>query len=124
MCWQKWGMKTTLYLSQRRQFWKQHIANHAGGGQSVREYCQQHRISKYSFYEWRNRLLKENPDDTQSPEPVKRFAVIDGVQLSPQPCLPIQVVLRTGERIEIAMGADAATLGMVIGLLRTPPEAR
>jgi hypothetical protein len=33
-------------------------------------------------------------------------------------------VLRTGERIEIAMGADAATLGMVIGLLRTPPEAR
>jgi hypothetical protein len=110
-------METNSHSNQRRQFWTAHVASQAGSGQSVRAYCRQHSLAEHSFYSWRRRLR------SQTPEPPVRFAVVDTASVSP-PAAPIHIHLAGGDRIEVRSGADAATLGAVIGLLRQHPVPR
>jgi transposase-like protein len=102
-------METNSRTDQRQQFWREHVANQASSGQSVRAYCRTHSLAEHSFYSWRRRLRKAE-------QPV-RFAVVDTASVT-QSAASIHIHLASGDRIEVRSGNDAATLGIVIGLLR------
>lgn len=104
-------METNSRTDQRQQFWTEHVANQASSGQSVRAYCRQHSLAEHSFYSWRRRLRSRTPE-----QPV-RFAVVDTASVT-QSAASIHIHLASGDRIEVRSGTDAATLGIVIGLLR------
>lgn len=96
--------------AERRGFWRQLIAEQEQSGQSVRAFCQRHRTSEHSFYQWRKRLAGEVP---------VKFALVETNRGGPV-VVAVEVALATGERLRIAPGTDAATLRLVLGVLREP----
>src|SRR2546422_6929619 len=53
---------TTLFRSQeeRRELWRQRIAEQESSGQSIRAYCGERGLKEPAFYGWRQRLRKQN----------------------------------------------------------------
>lgn len=74
-------------------------------------FCQQHRASEQSFYQWRKRLAERLP---------VKFALVEASRGAPATGAALEVVLANGERLRIAAGADAATLRVVLSVLREP----
>jgi hypothetical protein len=74
-------------------------------------FCQQQRTSEHSFYQWRKRLAQQLPVKCA---PVgmsrSRCASAEAVKL----------ILNSGERVRITPGIDAATLRLVLSVLREP----
>lgn len=69
-------------------------------------------MSGYSFYAWRKRLQETGP---------VRFALVDRRRPQSQERASeaaLELVLVTGERLRIGAGADAATLRVVLDVLR------
>jgi hypothetical protein len=95
----------------RLDFWRQFIAKQQQSGTSVRAFCQQHRTSEYSFYHWRKRIREELP---------MKFAMVETHRAAPVAVAAVEVILPTGERLRIAPGIDAATLRLVLSVLREP----
>jgi transposase-like protein len=95
----------------RLDFWRQLIANQQRSGMSVRAFCQQHRTSEYSFYPWRKRLREQLP---------MKFALVETSQSAPTAVAVLEVMLPSGERLRIAPGIEAATLRLVLSVLREP----
>jgi hypothetical protein len=94
---------------QRRELWRQRIAEQETGGQSIRAYCRERELKESAFYGWRVRLRKQ---DT----PV-RFALVEtkpSVETPP----PLELLLASGDRLRIP--SDAATLKLVLTVLREP----
>ena len=54
---------------QRRELWRQRIAEQESSGQSIRAYCRERELKESAFYGWRGRLRKQNT-------PV-RFALVE-----------------------------------------------
>jgi hypothetical protein len=75
----------------------------------VRAFCQQHRTSEYSFYQWRKRLAQELP---------VKFALVETSRNAPAAMASVEVILGTGERLRIAPGIDSETLRLVVSVLR------
>jgi hypothetical protein len=96
---------------ERRQLWCKLIAQHEQSGLSVRAFCQQHRTSEYSFYHWRKRLAEQLP---------MKFALVETNRAAPAAVAAVEVILASGERLRIAPGIDAATLRLVLSVLREP----
>ena len=71
-------------------------------------FCRERRISEPSFYTWRRRLTEEAPLKFALVETGPAGTVSSGLEL----------VLATGESLRIAAGSDAATLRMVLAVLR------
>jgi transposase-like protein len=96
---------------ERRDFWRQLIAQQEQSGLSVRAFCQQHRASEHNFYQWRKRLAANLP---------VKFALVEtnGVRAANGSALELALV--SGERLRIAPGFDAATLRAVLGVLHEP----
>ena len=92
---------------QRRELWRQKIAQQETSGQSVRVFCRKQGLTEPAFYAWRQRLRKQNP-------PV-RFALVE-TKPSQEPVAPIEVMLVSGDRLRIPR--DAATLKLVLAVLR------
>jgi transposase-like protein len=93
----------------REEFWRQLIAQQQQSGLSVRTFCQQHRTSEYSFYQWRKRLAQRLP---------VKFALVEtgrGPRIHGE---AVEVILTSGERLCVMAGADAATLRLVFNILR------
>jgi hypothetical protein len=95
----------------RREFWRQLIAVQQQSGMSVRAFCQQRRTSEYSFYHWRKRLAEELP---------LKFALVETSRSAPAAVAAVEVMLASGERLRIAPGIEAATLRLVLHVLREP----
>jgi hypothetical protein len=95
----------------RLDFWRQLIAKQQQSGTSVRAFCQQHRTSEYSFYHWRKRLAGQLP---------VKFALVETHRAAPMAVAAVEVMLTTGERVRIAPGVEAATLRLVLSVLREP----
>ena|SRR6266404_2103806 len=94
---------------ERCEFWRKLVAQQQQSGLSVRDFCQQHRTSEYSFYQWRRRLAQKVP---------VKFALVDA---SPSPrgrAEAVEVILSSGERLHITPGVDVATLRLVLSVLR------
>ena len=95
----------------RLDFWRQLIATQQQSGISVRAFCQQHRTSEYSFYHWRKRLAEQLP---------MKFALVETSRSAPAAVAAVEVILASGERLRIAPGVEAATLRLVLSVLREP----
>jgi hypothetical protein len=91
--------------AERREQWRQMIAEQEKSGQSIRVYCQGKDVSEYAFYSWRQRFRKEIP---------VTFALVETKATSE--AAVIDVVLASGDRLRIP--GDAATLRMVLSVLR------
>ena len=92
---------------QRRELWRQRIAQQETSGQSVRAYCRRRGLPEHAFYGWRQRLRKENT-------PV-RFALVE-TKPAAESFMTIELLLASGDRIRIPQAA--ATLKLVLGVLR------
>jgi transposase-like protein len=96
---------------QRRQLWRKLIAQHEQSGQSVRAFCQRHRTSEHSFYQWRKRLAEQPP---------MKFALVESIRSAPAAVAAVELILVSGERLRIAPGVEADTLRLVLSVLREP----
>ena len=92
---------------QRRELWRQRIAQQEKGGQSVSGFCREEGLSQPTFYSWRQRLRKRNT-------PV-RFALVEA-KPEREAVAPLDLMLASGDRLRIP--ADAATLKLVLAVLR------
>jgi hypothetical protein len=96
---------------ERRDFWRQFIAQQEQSGLSVRGFCQQQRASEHSFYQWRKRLAEQLP---------VKFALVETSRNRSLHAEAVEVILSSGERLRITPGIDAATLRLVLSVLREP----
>jgi len=92
------------------EFWRLLVAQQQQSRLSVRAFCQQHRTSEYSFYQWRKRLAQQLP---------VKFALVETSHGRAQ-AEAVEVILTSGERLRITPGIDAATLRLVLSVLREP----
>jgi transposase len=95
----------------RREAWGQLVAKQQQSGLSVRAFCQRHGTSEHSFYQWRKRLAERLP---------MKFALVETSQSAPAAVAVLEVILPSGERLRIVPGVDAATLRLVLSVLREP----
>ena len=93
----------------RREFWRQLVAQQQQSGVSVRAFCQQHRTREHSFYQWRRRLAQQLP---------VKFALVETGHGARVHAEAVEVILTSGERLRIRSGVDAATLRIVLNILR------
>lgn len=110
---------TRLKQTERRELWRQRIAQQENSGQTIRAYCREHKLGEHSFYQWRQQLRSS----TETPV---RFALVETTKppTEPQPQLSpagLELVLRGGEKLRIP--ADAALLRLVLSVLREPEQA-
>jgi hypothetical protein len=101
------GMSKTQ--EERHQWWRQLVAQQERSGLSVRAFCQQHRTSEPSFYQWRKRLREQLP---------MKFALVETGRSAPAGVAAVEVMLTSGERLRIVPGVEAATLRLVLSVLR------
>ena len=100
---------------ERRELWRQRVAQQKDSGQTVRAFCREHKFSEYSFYWWRRQL-------SGSAEQPIRFALVETTTpTSETPRLrqartQLELVFNSGERLQIP--ADSATLRLVLSVLR------
>jgi hypothetical protein len=93
---------------QRRELWRQRIAQQEGSGQSIRAYCRGRGLPEHAFYGWRQRLRKQ-------PASVK-FALVETKPSEAGTAPPLELILARGDRLRIP--CDAATLKLVLAVLR------
>jgi hypothetical protein len=94
-------------VEQRREQWRQRIAQQETSGQSIGAYCGGRELKEHAFYGWRQRLRKQST-------PV-RFALVETKPVE-EPVPPIELMLVSGDRLRIPN--DAATLKLVLAVLR------
>ena len=94
---------------QRRELWRQRIAQQEVSGQSIRVYCRGRGLAEHAFYGWRQRLRKQTGP--------LRFALVEA-KPTEETVPPIELLLASGERLRIPH--DAATLKLVLAVLRQP----
>jgi transposase-like protein len=92
----------------RREYWRELIAQQEKSGTAVQAFCAQQGVTEASFYSWRKQLRATA---------AVSFALVAPHDNGPRPAT-IELVLTGGERIQVAPGADAATLKMVLAVLR------
>jgi transposase-like protein len=93
----------------RREYWQELIAQQEQSGLSVHAFCEQRGVTEASFYGWRKQLRGGS---------LVGFALVEATGTGPKSAMAMELVLATGERLHISPGADAATLRMVLGVLR------
>jgi hypothetical protein len=90
--------------------WRDRIAAQERSGIPVKQFCKEQGLTEYSFYAWRKRLRKQAP---------VRFALVErGVWQGTATDAGLELVLASGERLRIGAAVDAATLRMVLEVLR------
>ena len=92
------------------EYWRKLIAEQEGGGHKVRPFCVERGITEPSFYYWRKRLRERES---------VQFALIEtGPTDSGSTSPAFELVLASGERLRIGREVDAATLRMVLEIVR------
>jgi hypothetical protein len=94
---------------ERREVWRQRIAQQESSGQTVRAFCRAQQLTEHSFYLWRRQL------GALASKPVS-FALVETNKPSQA---PVELILTSGETLRIP--ADAATLRLVLSVLQNKP---
>lgn len=91
--------------------WAERIAAQQRSGISVKQFCKEQGLTEYCFYSWRKRLQETGP---------VRFALVDRHARRQERAseTALELVLASGERLRIGVGVDAATLRLVLEILR------
>jgi hypothetical protein len=92
-----------------REYWRELIAQQEKSNLTVHGFCAQQGLSEASFYGWRKQLRGSAPVS---------FALVEPREGGFRPKALVELVLATGERVQVAPGTDAATLRMVLAVLR------
>ena len=93
---------------QREAYWREQVKRHEGSGLSVRQFCQEGRLSEASFYAWRM-TLRLRAREAQA------AAFVPVVVASPSLSGSYIVELRGGRKLHLP---DSLALDRVIALLR------
>ena len=93
---------------ERRELWRQKIAQQEESGLSVRAFCSERGLGVHSFYKWRQRLRRHTT-------PVG-FALVETKPADEAKPQPIELMLASGDHLRIP--GDAATLRLVLSVLR------
>ena len=104
----------------RERTWRRHINAQPGSGQSIRAYCETHRLRETSFYFWRTEISKRDREAAAEPKAAPAFvpvAVIDAPAIGDA---PIDIRLAEGHRVRVRSGCDRILLADVLALLRGP----
>jgi transposase-like protein len=96
--------------TERRKFWTELIARHKRSGKTVEAFCREKGVNEPSFYAWRKRLA-------QNGQPIG-FALVETSAFGQQRGEPVELMLPSGDRLHIGPGVDAATLRLVLSVLR------
>ena len=96
--------------AERRKFWTELIARHKQSGKTVEAFCQENGVGSPAFYAWRKRLAGKG-------QPIG-FALVETPSVRAQRGEPVELILSSGDRLHIGPGADAATVRLVLGILR------
>ena len=91
------------------KYWRKLIAEQEASGQKARPFCRERGIGECSFYYWRNRLRKMPRCNLRCSKPCRRLR---------PPASALELVLRNGERLRIGDKVEAATLRMVLEVVR------
>jgi hypothetical protein len=92
---------------QRRDLWRQRIAEQEKSGRPVRVFCREQSLSEATFFAWRQRLkIQETPVS---------FALVEA-KVAAEPAPPIELILNSGELLRIP--CEASMLKMVLAVLR------
>jgi transposase-like protein len=94
--------------AERRELWRQRIAQQEQSGRSIRAFCESESIAPHVFYYWRQQLREKKGPVT--------FALLQAKAASQSTPSSIELVLTGGDRLHIP--SDAATLRMVLSVLR------
>jgi len=95
---------------QRRELWRQRIAEQEKSGRPVSVFCREQSLSEATFFAWRQRLkVQETPVSFALVEPMEPKAAAETAP-------PIELILNSGERLRIP--CDASMLKMVLTVLR------
>lgn len=92
---------------ERRELWRQRIAQQEKSGQSIRAFCRERSVSEPTFYAWRQRLRSQNHPVT--------FALVEAKPAA-ETGAPIELLLASGDRLRIP--SEAAALKLVLAVLR------
>ena len=90
---------------QKREYWSNLIAEQEASGQTIRAFCQEQGVGDNSFYCWRKKLQKSA---------LVQFALLKTVASA----APLELILANGEQLRIRNGVDAATLRLVLDVVR------
>lgn len=101
---------STAQKQNRREYWRERIAQHKVSGKTVRAFCEEHQLCEHSFYAWRKELAGGYSSKTK---PVS-FALVDTTR-PPAPAPSLELVLRGGERLYIP--AEESILRLVLNAL-------
>lgn len=93
----------------RRNDWNELVGEQEASGQGVQAFCQERGIKPNSFYRWRKRLQQNQP---------VRFALLEPEEEIAVRAPDLKVILASGDRLRVANGVDAATLRLVLEMLR------
>jgi transposase-like protein len=97
-------------VKERNAYWRERIAEHERSGMSVQQFCKERGVTEQSFYVWRKRLRKQEPT---------RFALVEtGAAGQAARRAELELVLVTGERLQIGADVDATLLRRVLEALR------
>ena len=92
------------------EYWRKLIAEQESGGQKVGPFCRERGITEASFYYWRKRLRKRES---------VQFALLETKPTDTgRTTSALELVLTSGERLRICSEVDAATLRMVLEVVR------
>ena len=89
----------------KREHWRKLIAEQKASGETIRAFCEERGIGCPAFYYWRKRLQKAQP---------VQFALLKTVASAP----PLELILANGEQLRIWDGVNAATLRLVLDVVR------
>ena len=103
----------------KARFWQRAIREAARSGMSIREFCQQRKLSVGQFYWWRSRLKETWRRRTMrragSAKGAASFALVSSEPGAVD--AGIELVLGDGRRLRIGRGVDETTLRSVLAVL-------
>ena len=97
-------------LAERRKHWSELIARQKQSGKTVEAFCQENGVGGPSFYAWRKRLRGKGQ--------AVGFALVKTPAVGQQRGEVIELILSSGDRLQIDPGVDAARLRSVLSVLR------
>jgi hypothetical protein len=72
----------------RERTWRRHIERQRASGQTIRAYCEFHRLREASFYFWRQEIARRDSDAVSRPAAAPAF-------------VPVTVIDRAAGRAEV-----------------------
>ena len=93
----------------RRDYWRDLIGQQERSGQTIQKFCSERSVKEASFYHWRKQL-RSNAQVS--------FALVEPRNGNSASNAPLEVVLASGDRVQVVAGTDAATFRMVLAALR------